>query len=156
MSEYSDIEFKLIKTIVICKNTGEFLVDLILDSEINTIMISSFVSALAMFGKENMGKIEEISVKGLEVEMIIVSKHDLILITLMDRDFYKDIIRERGEKILDLFHQMYKNNLDDCSDIEKFSDFRAVLTSELQTCLDQMKELEEKRDILRSGLEYKE
>jgi len=73
---------------------------------------------------------------------------------LMDRDFYKDIIRKSGEKILDLFHAMYENELEDASEIEKFSNFRDVLFSEIQACLDKMKELNRKRDILKSGLEY--
>lgn len=156
MSEYADVGFKIIKSIVICKITGEYLVDQILDSDINPIMISSFVSALSMFGKENMGKIEEISVKGIDVEMVVVSKHDLILITMMDRDFHKNIIREHGQKILNLFHKMYENELEDCCEINKFKDFKDVLLSEIQACLDRMKEIEGKRGILKAGLEYME
>ena len=59
MSEYADSEFKIIRGIVICKLSGEPLVDNLLDTNINPVMISSFVSALSMFGKENIGKIEE-------------------------------------------------------------------------------------------------
>lgn len=156
MSEYADTGFKIIKSIVICKDTGEYLVDLILDSKINPIMISSFVSALSMFGDENMGKIQEISVKGIDVEMVVVAKHGLILIALMDRDFYKDIVRESGEQILDFFYKMYKTDLEDCSEISKFKDFRDILMSEVQMSLDKVKNLENKRNILKSGLEYKE
>jgi len=156
MSEYENTEFKIIKAMVICKNDGYYLVDHILDSKINPIMISSFVSALSIFGKENIGKIEEISVKGLDVELIIVSKYNLILITLMDRDFYKDIIRKSGEKILELFHAIYEHELNDPSEIDKFSDFKDILFSEIQTSLDKMKDLHKKRDILKSGLKYNE
>jgi len=154
MSEYEKTEFKIIRALVICKTSGQYLVDQIFDTKINPIMISSFVSALSMFGQENMGKIEEISVKGIDVELIIVSKHDLILIVLMDRHFYKDIIRKSGEKILDLFFAMFSNQLGDSEEIEQFSDFRDVLFSEAQDCIDKMKELHKKRDILKAGLEY--
>ena len=145
---------KLLKGIVNCKETGIYLLDLILDSKINPILLSSFVGALSLFGQENMGKIEEISVKGIDVELIIVSKHDLILIVLMDRHFYKDIVRRSGEKILDLFYAMYSNQLEDSEHIDRFKGFKDVLFSEIQACLDKMKELDKKRDILKKGLEY--
>ena len=157
MSEYNKTDFKIIRSMILCKASGIYLVDIILDSDINPMMIASFVSALAMFGKESMGQIEEISVKGLDVELIIVSKHNLILIALMDRHFAKDIIREHGEKILDLFFAMHGRDLDDeIADYSKFNDFKPVLYSEAQACLDKMKMLEEKRGYLRAGLEYKE
>ena len=54
------------KAIVICRESGEYLLDLILDSEINPILLSSFVGALSLFGKDNLGKINEINVKGLD------------------------------------------------------------------------------------------
>lgn len=156
MSEYEKTEFKVIRAMVICKTSGQYLVDQILDTKINPIMISSFVSALSMFGQENIGNIEEISVKGIDVELIIVSKHDLILIILMDRHFYKDIVRKSGEKILDLFYAMYSNQLDVSEEIKQFEDFKDVLFSEIQDCLDKMKELNKNRDILKEGLEYNE
>ncbi|MFX1269680.1 MAG: hypothetical protein ACFFAK_17105, partial [Promethearchaeota archaeon] len=43
---------KLLKGIVICKETGVYLLDLILDSEINPVLLSSFVGALSLFGEE--------------------------------------------------------------------------------------------------------
>jgi hypothetical protein len=156
MGEYAESEFKIIRSIVICKNTGEYLVDLRLDSNIDSIMISSFVSALSMFGRENIGKIEEISVKGIDVEMVVVSKYNLVLIALMDRDFFKDYVRKSGERILDLFHGMFETELDEVYDINKFEPFRDVLLSEIQVSLDKMKSLEEKRGHLKAGLEYKE
>ncbi|MHA1146855.1 MAG: hypothetical protein ACTSR8_01265 [Promethearchaeota archaeon] len=158
MSEYSaDVNFKMIRAVVICRESGEYLIDQILDSNINPIMISSFVSALSMFGKENMGKIEEISVKGIEVEMTIVAKHGLILIALMDKDFYRDLIRQNGENILDLFYNIYKKDIENFNgEIKKFEEFRKVLFFEIQATLDKMKDLESKRELLKAGLEYKE
>ena len=68
---------RLLKGIVICKETGIYLLDLILDSEINPILLSSFVGALSLFGEENMGKIEEINIKGLDIQMVMVNKYNL-------------------------------------------------------------------------------
>ena len=140
MSEYAESEFKIIRSVIICKNSGEFLVDLRLKSNIDPIMISSFVSALSMFGGENMGKIEEISVKGIDVEMVVVSKFGLVFIALMDRDFHKEIVRERGMRILELFQGMYETELEQVQDISKFIPFKNVLLSEIQVGLDKMKE----------------
>ena len=157
MSEYNSTDFKIIRSLILCKSSGIYLVDIILDSDVNPMMVASFVSALAMFGKESMGKIEEISVKGMDVELIIVSKYNLILIALMDRHFEKDIIREHGEIILDRFYEMYGRDLeDDVADYSNFSDFKPVLYEEAQACLDRMKEIKDKRDSLKAGLEYQE
>ena len=64
-------DYKLVKGIVICKESGEYLLDLILDSKINPVLLSSFVGALRLFGN-NLGEIEEINIKGLDVDMIIL------------------------------------------------------------------------------------
>ena len=156
MSEYAESGFKIIRSVIICKNTGEFLVDLRLDSDIDPVMISSFVSALSMFGREKLGKIQEISVKGIDVEMVVVSKHGLVLIVMMDKDFFKDIVRNTGERILDLFYGMFQTELDGVIQYSRFEPFKDVLLSEVQVSLDKMKELEDKRDIIKAGLEYKE
>ena len=50
--EYLELEeYQLLKGIIICKESGEYLIDLILDTDINPIMLSSFVGALSMFGQ---------------------------------------------------------------------------------------------------------
>ena len=136
--------YKIIKGIVICKNTGEYLVDLILDANINPVLLSSFVSALSFFGKENLGKIEEISVKGLDVEMIVVAKYDLILVTIMDKDFLKGEMREEAENLLDIFYSCYQEEIKgDCSEIMKFEEFQQVLASQVQEYIHRMNSKEE-------------
>lgn len=155
MSEYdADANFKVIKAIVICTDTGLYLVDHVLDTSIDPIMLASFISALAKFADANMGKIQEISVKGLDMELIIIAKYGLILIALMDRDFYKDIVREHGARILDLFYKMFEHHLDDVSEIDKFEKFKDYIFSEIIVCLKRMKDLQEKRGHLKAGLEY--
>lgn len=136
--------YKIIKGIVICKNSGEYLVDLILDTNINPILLSSFVSALSFFGKENLGKIEEIAVKGLDVEMIVVAKYDLILVTIMDKDFLEGEMRDEAENLLDIFYSCYQEEIgEDCSEIVKFEEFQQVLASQVQDYIHRMNNKEE-------------
>lgn len=119
------------KGIVICKETGIYLLDLILDSEINPVLLSSFVGALSLFGSESLGRIEEISIKGLSIQMIIVNKFDLVLIAIMDKDFVKDDMREEAEKALDMFYHLYQNEISDCTDVSQFESFKKILYNQI-------------------------
>ncbi len=126
---------KLIKGIIICRESGEYLLDLILDSEINPVLLSSFVGALSLFGKDNLGKIEEIEVKGLNVGMVVVYKYNLILITIMAKDFMKNDIRREAEKALDMFYSSYSEEIQDangCIDLSIFNDFKKLLYFQIQ------------------------
>ena len=105
--------------------------DLILDSEINPMLLSSFVGALSLFGAESLGKIEEITIKGLSIQMIIVNKFDLVLIAIMDKDFVKEDIREEAEKALDMFYNLYQNEISDCTDVSQFESFKKLLYDQI-------------------------
>jgi hypothetical protein len=118
---------KLLKGIVICRQTGVYLLDLILDSEINPILLSSFVGALSMFGSENMGKIEEIFIKGLDIQMIIVNKYDLVLIAILDKDFVRGDMHVEAEKALDMFYSLYKDEIGDSVELSIFEPFKKAL-----------------------------
>ena len=108
-----------------------YLLDLILDSEINPVLLSSFVGALSLFGAENMGKIEEITIKGLSIQMVIVNKFDLVLIAIMDKDFVKEDIREEAVKALDMFYHLYQNEIGDCTDVSQFESFKKILYDQI-------------------------
>jgi len=140
-------EFKLLKGIVICKESGEYLLDLILDSIINPIMLSSFVGALSLFGKDNLGKIEEINVKGLDVDMIIVSKYNLILIAIMDKDFIQHDIRNEAETALDMFYMLYQDETDGCVDLSKFESFKEVLLGQIKEYFERAKKTTENEKV---------
>jgi hypothetical protein len=89
--------------------------------------------------------------------MTIVAKNGLILIALMDKDFYRDLMRQFGENILDIFYSMYKNKIDNYnSQPGQFKEFRQVLFYEIQSTLDKLKDINEKRNFLKEGLEYNE
>ena len=74
-----------------------------------------------------MGKIEEITIKGLSIQMIIVNKFDLVLIAIMDKDFVKDDMREEAVKALDMFYHLYQNDITDGCDVSQFESFKKVL-----------------------------
>ncbi|MBN1215692.1 MAG: hypothetical protein JXA99_09675 [Candidatus Lokiarchaeota archaeon] len=137
----------LLKGIIICKESGEYLVDLILDSDINPVLLSSFVGALSLFGKDNLGKIEEITIKGLDVEMIIVSKHKLILIAILDKKFRKYNLREEAEKALDNFYNFYKNEIDECQYVSKFESFKKIMLMQIIEYFDKLKEKDNQQPI---------
>jgi len=108
-----------------------YLLDLILDSEINPVLLSSFVGALSLFGTENMGKIEEITIKGLSIQMIIVNKFDLILIAIMDKNLDKEDIRREAVKALDSFYNRYQYVIDECTDVSQFESFKEILYEQI-------------------------
>lgn len=116
--------------------------DLILDSEINPILLSSFVGALSLFGEENMGRIEEITIKGLDIQMIIVCKHKLILIAIMDKKFLKQSIREEAEKALDMFYSLYKNEIEESVDVFMFDSFKKILLKQIKDYFNKINHIE--------------
>ncbi len=95
------------------------------------MLLSSFVGALSLFGSESLGKIEEITIKGLSIQMIIVNKFDLVLIAIMDKDFVKEDIRDEAEKALDMFYHLYKNEISDCTDVSQFESFKKLLYDQI-------------------------
>ena len=103
------------------------------------MLLSSFVGALSLFGSENMGKIEEITIKGLSIQMIIVNKYDLVLIAIMDKDFVKDDIRKEAVKALDMFYHLYQNEIEDCTDVSQFESFKKVLYDQIVEYFDRTK-----------------
>jgi len=125
-------DYKLIKGIVICKESGEYLLDLILDSKIDPLLLSSFVGALRLFGT-NLGELEEINIKGLDVDMIIVYKYNLIFVAILDKEFLKHDIREEAEKSLDMFYTLYRTEINsaDC-EITQFESFKRILAKQIE------------------------
>ncbi len=102
-----------------------------MDSDINPMLLSSFVGALSLFGSESLGKIEEITIKGLSIQMIIVNKFDLVLIAIMDKDFVKEDMREEAEKALDMFYHLYQNEINDSTDVSQFESFKKILYDQI-------------------------
>lgn len=138
-------DIELLKGIVICKESGEYLLDLIIDSDINPILLSSFVGALALFGQDNLGRIEEIIIKGLNVQMIIVNKHKLVFIAILDKNLVKEGegIRNEAEKALDNFYTLYQDEIDECIDVCKFESFKKILYMQIEEYFHNLQNREE-------------
>lgn len=138
---------KFLKGIIICKESGIYLLDLILDSDINPVLLSSFVGALQLFGAENMGKIEEITIKGLSIDMIIVNKYDLVMITILDKSFVKNDIRAESEKALDMFYSIYRDEIEDCAEVYQFESFKKILYDQIEDYFIRIKNEDTKAEI---------
>jgi hypothetical protein len=136
-----------LKGIVICKESGEYLLDLILDSKINPVLLSSFVGALRLFGN-NLGEIEEINIKGLDVQMIIVYKYNLIFVAILDKEFVKHNIREQAEKSLDIFYTLYRTEIRNQSyEISQFESFKNILSKQIEEYFIKIQNSEEEAEI---------
>ena len=119
-----------------------------MDTEINPVLLSSFVGALSLFGKDNLGKIEEINVKGLAVDMIVVYKYNLILIAIISHDFKEDI-RDEAEKALDMFYSSYVKELQNLEflNVSIFDEFKKVLYLQIQDYFEILKDKEKENQI---------
>jgi hypothetical protein len=113
-----------IKGIFISRSDGTFLVSVVFDENLNTKLLSAFIGGLQMFGKESIGNIDEIIIKGLDLEVLVVSKHELILTAIFRNDMFKENLKGQAEMALDAFYNSCKLSLDSGSncldDYEKF------------------------------------
>ena len=140
-------QYNLLKGIVICKESGEYLLDLILDTHIDPVLLSSFVGALRLFG-DNLGEIEEINIKGLDVNMIIVYKYNLIFVAIMDKSFKKDNIRDEAIKALDMFYTLYRVEISqDCIDLMQFESFKKILIQQIEEYFTENKKVKHESEI---------
>ena len=96
----------------ICRSGGDLLYSVQIDKSLRLELITQFIAALAMFGEENLGNLERITIKGLEIEMNITTKNDLIFIVLFKPHMVQDYLDEETEKGLDLFYSLFKTHLD--------------------------------------------
>ncbi|MFX1427324.1 MAG: hypothetical protein ACFFBE_12790 [Promethearchaeota archaeon] len=136
-------DYNLVKGIIICKESGEYLLDLILDSKIDPVLLSSFVGALGLFGN-NLGEIEEINIKGLDVDMIIVYKYNLIFVAILDKEFIRHDIRGEAEKSLDMFYTLYRTEIKSgASDVSQFESFKNILSKQIEEYFTRLKNEED-------------
>lgn len=103
---------KYILSIGICRLTGDMLYCFRVDPHIKMELISQFIAALSMFGEENLGKIQRVNIKGLEIEMSFVCKHDLIFVVLFHSGMVEDHLNEESEAGLDTFYAMFREPLE--------------------------------------------
>lgn len=145
------LDFNFFKAIVIAKESGEHLLDYIFDSDINPIMLSSFVGALGLFGKDNLVKIEEINIKGLDIDMIIVYKYKLILVAITDKNLTKGNLREEAEKSLDWFYILYEKEIENAINLDVFDSFKKILYLQIKEYLEKINSMEKEKETIDLG-----
>lgn len=122
--------------------------DLILDSDINPVLLSSFIGALSLFGKSNLvGKIKEITITAIDVNMIIVYKYELILIIIVDTNFLTYNIRNEAEKALDMFYSSYLAEIKKGVEVSVFNGFKKILYMQIQDYLEILNEKEREKKV---------
>jgi hypothetical protein len=100
-----------------------------------------------LFG-ENLGRIEEINIKGLDVEMIIVYKYNLIFVAILDKEFVKHDMRNEAEKSLDMFYSLYRREIEEnCHEISQFTSFKNILFTQIEEYFNRIKASEKELEI---------
>lgn len=139
---------QLIKGIVVCRDSGEYLLDLIFETKVNPLILSSFIGALSLFGKDHLDSIEEVIIRGAKVEIVIVNRTKMIFIAILDKDFPIDNMIEEGEKALEMLYSMHCDTIDNPhSNIPDFSEFKDKLLNQLKDYFLQAKEMKGIKDI---------
>ena len=130
---------KLLHGIFISDVNGMFLVKYVNDPKLKTELLSSFISGLFLFGKESVGHIDEISIKGLNMEIMVIYKHDLILSALFSKAMPQENMRNEAEQALDLFYETYQARLQNWDgDLNCFCDFEDKLKQQVDLYFDQL------------------
>lgn len=135
-----DLKKAKVKAVIIATNNGVPLVTVKIGSDIDEKLISPFFSAIKQFSENALDFSKEgldfLQIKGGEVETLVARNHGLILIALMDKEMKKVGVREEAEQALDLFYEMYEDEIkqmeEGCVDLNIFEKFEAVLKKQIQ------------------------
>ena len=103
---------KYVLGIFVARKGGDILYSKQFSDKLQLDLMGNFIAALSMFGEENVGKIKRIFIEGLDIEMNVVVKHDLILTMLFKPDMVKDYLPEFYEKGLNLFYKQFKEHIE--------------------------------------------
>lgn len=137
MSKIGDFDISVVKGFIICKESGEYIFDWMIDSNLNPILLSSYVGALSLFGIDHLEQIDEIIIRGPETEMIVVNKHHLVLITILEKDFSADYeFKDQAEELLENFYNSYKDEIERAIDTTPFEEFKDTLKIHVEEFLD--------------------
>ncbi|MHA1618803.1 MAG: glutaredoxin family protein [Promethearchaeota archaeon] len=107
-----DLLRKYILALGISRVGGGLLYCIQIEKSLNLDLISQFIAALSMFGEENLGKIDRIMIKGLEIEMSIVTRHELVFFVLFKPQMVQDYLDEESERSLNIFYRKYRRYID--------------------------------------------
>ena len=131
----------LIHALIIADRNGNFLVDLIRNESLEAARLSGFISALRMFGEETLGKIRDISINGLDIDLLVVSKYKLIMIAIMDSNLPGLDFRAGCERALEVFHKIFREQIENWDgSLSTFKDFKDLLQQQVDRYFQELKE----------------
>ncbi len=137
----ADFDIKVVKGIIICKESGEYIFDLMIDSDLNPILLSSYVGALSLFGIDHLGEINEIIIKGGKQDMVVINDYHLVLLMILDKEFSANYnFRKQAKQELDLFYETYREEINKAVDTSPFEEFRPLLKEHIREYLKNLKE----------------
>ena len=96
----------------IARQSGDVLFARQFNSNFHFELISNFLSALNVFGEENVGKIKRILIEGLDLELNIIQKHGLILTMVFRPNMVKDHLDLECNRALDQFYLKYHDAIE--------------------------------------------
>jgi len=143
-----DLKNAKVKAVIIATNNGVPLVSVKTSSEIDEKLISPFFSAIKQFSENALDfskqGLDFLQIKGGKVETLVARNHNLILIALMDKDMKKVGVKKEAEEALNLFYEMYKDELkqmeENCVNLHVFEKFEAVLKKQIQEYYEKIEE----------------
>ena len=146
----------LIHALIIADHNGNFLVDVVRNPKLKTAYLSGFIAALKMFGEETLGSIKDISINGLDIDMIIVTKYNLIMVAVMDAGIPLLDFREGCARALDVFYKIFGDKIDKFDgSLDTFADFQDLLKEQIARYFEELREHEFKLRVKDMDIETK-
>ena len=127
---------KYLLGVFVARAGGDILYSKQFQQDVKLSLMSSFIAALSMFGEESLGSIKSIFVEGLNIEMTVVAKHDLVLTMLFRPNMVKDRLNEECERGLDAFHDRFKDEIENgCQNQAMFRSFDETMVNSIHKYL---------------------
>ena len=147
----------LIHALIIADHNGNFLVDVVRNQKLKTAYLTGFIAALKMFGEETLGNIKDISINGLDIDMIIVTKYNLIMIAVMDSNIPLLDFREGCARALDVFYKIFGDQIDTWDGaLDTFADFQDLLKEQIARYFEELREYDVKMRVKEMDIETKQ
>ena len=124
-----------VKAVLIARKDGLVLTQAIVDKtgcSIQPDLLGGFIAALQVFGEENLGHLEMINLIGLELELMVTTYKELILIAIFDSKMPKIDIRGEATQALVSFYQQYFSAFQTTTvDLKVFNEFELILETQI-------------------------
>jgi len=77
-------------------------------------------------------------IKGLDLDLIIVNKYDLVLVIIVGKAYMRIYLREIAEKTLDMFYILYKKDIKNFLITDVFDSFKKILFLQIDEYLEKI------------------